>query len=183
MSLLPLSDRIAVRLLPEPEKPKDVIVTNVTKSTKYARFLRAEVMGIGPKALGMNGVLLHETVLVSENFGDPVQVRLDPETEETWIVGRIRDIAGAFRPDGLRPPTNRVLLERIETEEVRGGIFIPENIVVQYWRGKVVGVGPECTEVKLAQVVLVPKHLFVTVRLDERTLMLADEPTLLAIIS
>lgn len=179
-SIRVMRDLIAVELLPGLGKVGLLFITDRMKDTRNQTFTRAKVVSIGEKALGMNGVMLYEEVLVSEYFGQEVKLI---EGDVVWKlrVGRIRDIAGVFRPDGLRPPTNRVLMTRIDPPKMAGDLYLPEDMRAQQFECLVVGVGPDAT-VKLDDRVLVPKDSSVRILIDGQELLLIDEPALLAIL-
>ena len=182
MTLRTLGDRIAVEMLPGAGKIGSIFIPDATKSTRNQTFCRAKVFSIGEKALGMNGVLLHEEVLVSEYFGDEVILDANTEDEQKLRIGRLRDIVGVFRPDGIRPPDDRVLLERLEAPKMAGVLHLPEDRKQPNYWAKILAVGPDCApDMQPGRDALVQKHLAVEVRFEGREFLLADEPSLLAI--
>lgn len=176
-----LRDLIAVELLPSSGMVGLLFMTDVTKSTRNQQFHRARIVSVGPKALGMNGVLLHEEVLVSEYFGQEVRLLQPDGNERTVKVGRIRDTVGVFRPDGLLPRTNRVLMERMPRDMQVGRILLPEDMLELQIKCRVIAAGPECS-VKAGDRVLVTKDSFVKVVHGATDLLLLDEPSILCVL-
>ncbi len=173
INLRPLADRIAVRPLPGSGMIGLLHIPDATQSTRNQTFCRAEVLAHGPK---VKLALAGRKVIISEYFGDEIESY--PESQR---VGRERDIVAVETLGGLYPAGDRILLERIEREVVRGGIFIPENVTVQQYEGRVVAAGIDCRDVKVGDRVMVPKNLLVRVSLDGRDYLLIDEPAVLAI--
>ena len=92
----------------------------------------------------------------------------------------------------LKPLGNRVLVERIELEEVRkGGIIIPDTVKEKPLEGKVVAVGPGAfddkgtrrkPEVKEGNRVLFGKYAGTEVTIDDAEYLIMGEDDILGII-
>lgn len=177
MSIRTLGDRIAVELLPGAGKIGSIYIPDATKSTRNQTFCRAFVRSVGGGIKASNTVIPCGTVVVSEYFGDEVEV-----DGKKLRVGRVRDIVGVLGTEGIHPPDDRVLLERVDAPKMAGVIHLPEDRNLPHYWAKVVAVGPECVkDMRPGAEVLVQKHLAVEVRFEGREYLLADEPSLLAI--
>lgn len=92
----------------------------------------------------------------------------------------------------LKPLGNRVLIERIEPEEVKkGGIIIPDTAKEKPQQGKVIAVGSGGVdekgnrremEVKLGDKVLFGKYAGTEVTLDDKEYLIMSEEDILGII-
>ncbi len=92
----------------------------------------------------------------------------------------------------LKPLGNRVLVERIEPEEVRkGGIIIPDTVKEKPLEGKVIAVGPGAfdekgtrrnPEVKEGNRVLFGKYAGTEVTVDDAEYLIMGEDDILGII-
>lgn len=174
MSIRTLGDRIAVEFLPGAGKIGSLFIPDATKSTRNQTFTRAKVVANGPDAkLAQAGAV----AVVSEYFGDEVEV-----DDAKLRIGRERDIVAVITFDHIQPPSDRVLLERVEAPKMAGMIHLPEDRNQPHYWAKVVAVGPECVkEMTVGSEVMVQKHLAAEVRFEGREYLLADEPSLLAI--
>lgn len=88
MSLKVLSDRVAVELLPGVGMVGLLHIPDITKSSRNQTFTRAKVVAHGPK---VDAAKTGCTVLVSEHFGDDVEV-----DGKKYKVGRERDLVGVI---------------------------------------------------------------------------------------
>jgi co-chaperonin GroES (HSP10) len=179
-SIRVLRDLIAVEIMPDLGKIGLLFMTDATKSTRNQQFKRGRVVSIGPKALGMNGVLLHEEVLVSEYFGQELRLVAEGYNDHTLKVGRLRDIVGVFR-DYLMPRTNRLLLERVEGPKMAGLLHLPEDLRAKQIECCVTAAGPDAT-IAVGSRVLIAKDMFVTVRYGENEFLMIDEPGVLCVL-
>lgn len=92
----------------------------------------------------------------------------------------------------IRPLADRVLVERIEEEEVKkGGIIIPETAKEKPQRGKVIAVGPGRLdengnrvpmEVKVGDEILFSKYAGTEVNIDDKEYLIMREDEILAVI-
>ncbi len=92
----------------------------------------------------------------------------------------------------LKPLGNRVLVERIEAEEIRrGGIIIPDTIKEKPLEGKIVAVGPgafdekgtrRSLEVQEGNRVLFGKYSGTEVMIDDAEYLIMGEDDILGII-
>lgn len=91
----------------------------------------------------------------------------------------------------IRPLGDRVLVEPIEEkEEVKGGIIIPDTAKEKPMQGKVLAIGKKVDkenkeipfDVKVGDLVLLPKYGGTEVKIDNKKLQLVREEDLLGVI-
>ncbi len=92
----------------------------------------------------------------------------------------------------LRPLADRIVVKRIEEEEVKkGGIIIPDTAKEKPQKGKVIAVGPGRLddqgkrmpmEVKEGDIVLFSKYAGTEVKVDDEELLVMREDEVLAVI-
>lgn len=90
----------------------------------------------------------------------------------------------------IRPLGDRVLVEPVEEKEVsKGGIIIPDTAKEKPMQGKVVAVGKKVDDdgkevafdVKVGDMVLLPKYGGTEVKINDKTYQLVREEDLLAV--
>jgi len=91
----------------------------------------------------------------------------------------------------IQPLADRVVIRPLEdTEEMRGGLYIPDTAKEKPQQGEIVAVGPGRVEkgakvpmeVKVGQRVLYGKYSGTEVTLDEQQLLIVKESDVLAVI-
>lgn len=90
----------------------------------------------------------------------------------------------------IRPLGDRVLVEPVEEKEVsKGGIIIPDTAKEKPMQGKVVAIGKKVDDdgkevafdVKVGDMVLLPKYGGTEVKINDKTYQLVREEDLLAV--
>lgn len=169
--ITPLSDRIAVILSKPPGRIGNLWIPNLTAQNQT--FVEARVAGHG---IGVKSALTRSIVVVSELFGDAVEV-----VGIKLKIGRERDIVGVLDGKNIKPVGDRVLAIAEDYADKAGGIFLPETQKGSNITAKVVAVGPDSV-LEAGMRVLVPKKRFLPVFWEGVNYLLIDEPAALAVL-
>lgn len=171
--LAPMRDLVLVKVRDTLAMIGGLYVTDVTSSTRNQQHRRAKVIDRGPKA---EDALVGSTVIVSEYFGDEIQVG-----PVSYRLGRERDIVAIERDDALYAIGDRMLLERIAAPTMAGSLYLPDDAQEMQFKARVVSHGSKCS-VTVGSTVLVPKSESVVVRIDDLERYWINEQALLGIL-
>ncbi len=94
-------------------------------------------------------------------------------------------------PEILQPIGDRIVVERIEPETMRGSLYLPENAKRETFRARVLAVGPgqildngqrKPMVVQVDDLVLVAKHFSAEYEMDGRKVLVLGEGDALGVI-